>query len=826
MTNTENNNDRKKYVLQVQRGEELSLRRPEEICNEESIMRPSYEKAMRALMRIMLQTKRFHNDNNNKCRSLDVYALENRLFSYSGNIIAFAASRGGGKTATMLSFSQILKKGFKKRCAKPFPATELEYIVDNSFLNDLGCCNEDPERWMERCCFIPLTPIAPAVLEGDQNILYVVLSRLYRYAERLITECGRVDRIEEAQKNKIIRSFQKVLSGINGIKGKQTHPADLAGMQDICDGMSLSRHFYELVQNILEMAAGDKGNSDRYLVIQLDDADSKMQMVHEVMEDVRKYLMIPNLVILMSVDQKCLSDVVFQDNLSCFSYLIDIDKDRLSRDLSRIANKYIDKLIPPTHMVQLPQLDQVVIHWGDMLRLRYVDESGENVYDWMNDENLDLQTAILVLIYRKTGILFVKPPHYLHNLIPRTLRGFVQLLSFLDSMQNIPVLHAKQFANAKVYAEAILTRSKISALNQRRFAEYFKSSWLNVKITDLEDLDFLRKFADTVSTNRVRLAVKHLCKRYGESFEGNKPEYFRDKDLEIKDIRNLEDLDQLMWVIEETHRTEKDFRLVFAIRTLLTLDSHQHILKIMRDSARVFLKNPEDYKYLTFNLSPDDIWVPKTLWLEEVGKQYRQDNPNGQSEAKDRTRQCNCLADVKTQEKNAQINKEIDEFTLCDKAFARLLILGEKEVMSLLRDDDQTERLFLYQIQDLAVMLFANRDVSYAVRRYLNNYMNIPENSNDMRENVIVIKLTKLINAIWNQIDGFNDGYVKVRIADPEDIITRDITEGTKNLLLQLFKSPQDKTHDPLNTDTGHSTPGDSVEQQNASDDRNEKTEF
>ena len=544
MTNTENNNDRKKYVLQVQRGEELSLRRPEEICNEESIMRPSYEKAMRALMRIMLQTKRFHNDNNNKCRILDVYALENRLFSYSGNIIAFAASRGGGKTATMLSFSQILKEGFNKRCTKPFLGTELEYTVDNSFLNDLGCCNEDPERWMERCCFIPLTPIAPAVLEGDQNILYVVLSRLYRYAERLITECGRVDRIEEAQKNKIIRSFQKVLSGINGIKGKQTHPADLAGMQDICDGMSLSRHFYELVQNILEMAAGDKGNSDRYLVIQLDDADSKMQMVHEVMEDVRKYLMIPNLVILMSVDQKCLSDVVFQDNLSCFSNLINIDKDRLSRDLSRIANKYIDKLIPPTHMVQLPQLDQVVIHWGDMLRLRYVDESGENVYDWMNDENLDLQTAVLVLIYRKTGILFVKPPHYLHNLIPRTLRGFVQLLSFLDSMQNIPVLHAKQFANVKVYAEAILTRSKISALNQRRFAEYFKSSWLNVKITDLEDLDFLRKFADTVSTNRVRLAVKHLCKRYGENFKDNKPEYFRDKNLEIKDIRNLEDLDQ------------------------------------------------------------------------------------------------------------------------------------------------------------------------------------------------------------------------------------------------------------------------------------------
>lgn len=741
MKGTAKNNDRKKYVLQVQRGKELSLQRLDDICNKESIMRPSYEMAMRALMRIMRRTKQFHKDHENKIEGLDVFALENQLFGYSGNIIAFAAPRGGGKTATMLSFSKVLNEGFGKA----------DCSVDNSFLNDMRCVKgESPESWMARCCFVPMTPIAPAVLEGEQNILYVVLSRLYRYAERLIAERSRYDRIQEIQKNQIIRSFQKALSGINGIKHPdKMRPGDLASMQDVSDGLSLSRHFYDLVQNILKLAAGDRDVSDRYLVIQLDDADSKMEKVYEVMEDVRKYLMIPNLVILISVDQKCMSDVVFQDNLKCFPDLLRIDEVRLSRDLSQITNKYIDKLIPPTHMVQLPQIDQVVIHWGDMLRLRYVDEDGKDVYDWMTEEEMDLQTAILMLIYRKTDILFIKPSHYLHNIIPRTLRGFVQLLSLLDSMENIPDLDFGKYHDVKSYAEAVLKQAEIVAINQRKFADYFRNSWINVKITDLQDLEFLRKFADTVSANRIRLAVKHLCKNYGDGFKENKPQYFIDKQIEIKDIREREDLDQLLWEIDQLHRTETDFRLRFALRTLFTLDSHQHILKRKRETARDYLKREvaesedttpkgvEGLGFLLFDLSPDDMWIPKNLWVDEV------------------------------------VDKVVNEHGLCvkyakqyERLLTPLLMLGKSGYDStvasmkkrLLNDgyNDREIQWILHQTQEFAVMLYANSDVSYAVRKYLMEDVECPDEENKD----IFIEHT-IIKSIVKQVNGFNDGYLK-----------------------------------------------------------------
>ena len=668
--------EKKKYVLKVQRGEELNLHRLDKISDKESIMRPSYEKAMRALMRITRQTKRFHMENQD---GSDAYALENLLFGYNGNIIAFAATRGGGKTATMLSFSQILSEGFG--------IGSVNSGVDNSFLNDLKCgWEEQPDVWMTRCHFLPLTPVAPAVLEGEQNILNVVWSRLFWYAERLLSDRSRSERIKEVQKNEIRRYLQKVLSGIKGIKEPGGGSSgDLASMQDVCDGLSLSRHFHMLVQSILKLAVGDYNISDRYLVIQLDDADSKMQRVYEVLEDVRKYLMIPNLVILMSVDQSCMSDVVLQDNLRCFPDLIKIDKNRLSQDLLKISNKYIDKLIPPTHMIQLPLLNQVVIQWGDMLRLKYVHQGDKDVYEWMKNDKLELETAILMLIYRKTGILFVKPGHYLHNMVPRTLRGFGQFLAHLDSMPDIPELDFDKFTSVEEYAKAVLRQSEIAAINQRRFEDYFKYRWINTKITNLEDQDFLRKFAESVSANRIRLAAKYLYKCYGDS-------------IDIKHIGNREDLDLLMWKIDQIHRTERDFLLMFALRMMFTLDSHQHVLKEKREAARSFLMNPKEKKVLLYDFKPSYISVPERLPINE----------GSERELK-------------------KIFKDDRWIRICSGVLTPLL--DSKRIRSNIYDMERTEpeiiklQKVIHRMQDLAVMLYANCGVTYDVRKYLDRYI-------------------------------------------------------------------------------------------------------
>ena len=759
--------EKKKYVLKVQRGEELNLHRLDEICDKESIMRPSYEKAMRALMRIMRQTKRFHMDNQG---GSDAYALENLLFGYSGNIIAFAAPRGGGKTATMLSFSKILEKGFQTDTIAP--------VVDNSFLNDMKCGPEEqPDDWMARCRFLPLTPVAPAVLEGEQNILNVVWSRLYRYAERLLSE-RRSDRIKEAQKNEIKRSLQKVLSGIKGIKDpEKKFSGDLASMQDVCDGLSLSLHFHMLVQNILDLAVGDHNVSDRYLVIQLDDADSKMQRVYEVLEDVRKYLMIPNLVILMSVDQSCMSDVVLQDNLRCFPDLIKIDENRLSQDLLKISNKYIDKLIPPTHMIQLPLLNQVVIQWGDMLRLKYVHQGDKDVYEWMKNDKLELETAILMLIYRKTGILFVKPGHYLHNMVPRTLRGFGQFLSHLDSMPNIPELDFDRFTSVEEYAKAVLRQSEIAAINQRRFEDYFKYRWINVKITNLEDQDFLRKFAESVSANRIRLAVKYLEKCYAEKGKDNKSlgDFdFIDHRIQTKEIKSREDLDHLMWELDRIHRTERDFLLMFALRTMFTLDSHQQILKQKRKAARAYLTHPKENKILLYDLSPKYIRVPEILpfskdTIDTLKEKFKDDN----------------------------------WIRICSGVLTPLL--DSKRIRSTIHIMESRDSKILklqkviHRMQDLAVMLYANCDATYEVRKYLNRYIQKMEFIG-FRDPAAA---TAIMDSVLRLVSSINDGMLNPVLPEVQEernrymSIMNELSRLAEKDLAELYKQDDAANHKP-----------------------------
>lgn len=757
--------EKKKYVLKVQRGEELNLHRLDKISDKESIMRPSYEKAMRALMRIMRQTKRFHLENHD---SLDAYALENLLFGYSGNIIAFAAPRGGGKTATMLSFSEILAKGFSTNTLAP--------VVDNRFLNDMKCEQEEqPDAWMARCCFLPLTPVAPAVLEGEQNILNVVWSRLYRYAERLLSE-RRSDRIKEAQKNEIRRSLQKVLSGIKGIKDpEKKYSGDLASMQDVCDGLSLSRHFHMLVQNILDLAVGDHNISDRYLVIQLDDADSKMQRVYEVLEDVRKYLMIPNLVILMSVDQSCMSDVVLQDNLRCFPDLIKIDENRLSQDLLKISNKYIDKLIPPTHMIQLPLLNQVVIQWGDMLRLKYVHQGDKDVYEWMKNDKLELETAILMLIYRKTGILFVKPGHYLHNMVPRTLRGFGQFLAHLDSMPDIPELDFDKFTSVEAYAEDVLRQSEIAAINQRRFEDYFKYRWINTKITNLEDQDFLRKFAESVSANRIRLAVKYLEKCYAEKDENDKSlGYFNFNDYLIwtKNIQNRDALDYVMWRLDRIHRTERDFLLMFALRTMFTLDSHQHILKKKREAAREYLKNPKDEKILVFDFSHERIRVPRFQPITEdaeykLAKMWNRIGDNKNNNPWRNDIHLPIFAELLTPllESN-RIRSTIDS-----------MVSRDPEILKLQK--------VIHKMQEWAIMIYANCEATYEVRKSL--YQHIDTSKTDTAP--------EIMNSMLRLVSSFNDGNLDQSLVDLVQYGNR--YTSVANALAKLVADALRKTEKP-----------------------------
>lgn len=599
----------KKRTIKIVKGQELNIHVSNDICCEQSYMNPAYRQATRALMEIIRQTSNFHKITETATDT----ELTNYLFQYSGNVIMFDAQRGGGKTRTMLSFANILSNHDERM---PYSTPQPECLKHrNSFLNELD------QKRLSECRFLQMSPIAPSALEGTQNILYVVLSRLYNYAESILRSGSTCDRINEREKSELFQAFHRCLSGINGIKQpNQKALGDITSLQDISDGIALRKHFYDLVQSILRIAAPREGAKNRFLILQMDDADSQISSGYEVLEDVRKYLVIPNLVILISADAYMLHNVILQDHLGKFPALIAIDKEKeiVSKELSKTCRKYIDKLIPPSHMIHLPQLDKFVEVNGNRLDLEYVfyDELDHEVpvLNWVKDGNWNLQNIVLMLIYRKTGVVFANPSGYLHNIIPRTLRGLNQLVYLLSEMEDIPKVDTENISDIPAFVEAIQAQLPVMEENLSRFVDYFTNEWIGAKIKNFEDRDFLREFCKTAGSNRVRLAIKHLKERYNYK-EGQK----------LRDDRLV--LDTMMVNLEQNHRTQDDFLLFFSIRTLLSLESHRLILLKKKETIHDFNEKIDVAKQtgktselspIVFDFNPDQLILPKSYLTKET----------------------------------------------------------------------------------------------------------------------------------------------------------------------------------------------------------------
>ncbi len=567
--------------LEVVQGSELKIFASNQICRENSFMHVAYRQAVRATAEVVRSTIDFHKAAE---KIKPAAKMDDLLFRYSGNIVAFVAQRGAGKTQTMLSFSQILEEN-----------SNAEKRIWDKTLNEDAC------KRLPDCQFSVMAPIAPSSLEKNQSFLYVVLSRIYRYVEDLIQQKGPYGNTDAALLDKLWQQFNKCLSGINGVKKTEDHSyEDLSMLQNVSDGIALRRYFYELVQSVLRLRAGDQKFQDFYLVLQVDDADSQIENGYSVLEDMRRYLVIPNLIILMSADIRMLHNVILQDHLRQFPDLKDVERKKSGEsssaflnELSRMCRKYIDKLIPPSHMVHLPRLDKYIELSGNSLQLKYIDRDGRPVLPWSNveGEDWDLQKFITMLIYRKTGIVFVSHSVHLNNIVPRTLRGLNQLIYLLSEMEDIPRRPEGYTPpiDSEHLAQLVADQLPIAEDNLSRFSDYFTNDWIEAKVSRTEDRNFLRKLSAGFQARFVQETLEYLKDRFPAEAQSNKIPALRG-------TAGLYDLDKFLLKLEEEQRSEDDFLLIFAIRTLRSIESHRLVWRQKRKALKAYYWPEENRK--------------------------------------------------------------------------------------------------------------------------------------------------------------------------------------------------------------------------------------
>lgn len=335
---------------------------------------------------------------------------------YLNNIIAFCGERGQGKSSAMQHFVGELRR------------------------------EEDKEV---------LQVIDPTAMEMAHDIVDIIISQLFAYFRKNRKK-------NEALDMELTQAFQKVHRNMSVLKNadkfierEYAYNSSLQNLSDITDSMEMRADIIRLVRLYL------KFRDKEMLVIPIDDLDLNLDHVYKVAEQLRKYFMIPKVMIVMAVNMEQLTLCVEKELLKELTPLKESKRWNIQREARNMSGRYMEKLIPFPRRMQLPDIHAIAEDGENAVEVIYKTKDTEDEKDVIFDSKKQgIEKGILNLIFEKTGLVYVAKPNEVHPIVPSTLRELVNLISLLGDM------------------------GEDQEENLEAFEQYFCRVWLEHNLTD------------------------------------------------------------------------------------------------------------------------------------------------------------------------------------------------------------------------------------------------------------------------------------------------------------------------------------------------------
>ncbi|WP_341220493.1 hypothetical protein [Polaribacter atrinae] len=378
------------YNIKIEKGEEF----------DESIFKDVYRQAAKCVEEIITQSQKGI-----------VPSISNDSYN---NIIAFTGERGTGKSSSMISFAEALinkkdnshktffTKGKKKNKAyKNINETEID----------------------------SLDVIDPSLFKGDDKLFEIIISKMFSKFQKEIT--GGVLNISQDDKRKLIKHFQKVFNNLKVVhKGKSDvyDKEAIEALSDLAYGTNLKDNFGKLVDVFLKTI----GKGSDFILIVIDDFDLNISGAHEMLEDIRQFLIQKNIILFIACKIEQLQDSVNQEIVQNFKTIINNDTIQnvyLSEEVNDKSERYLDKLLPLEKRINTPSFN-LNNSSKDVLNI-YGEDVDKDVY-----KGKSIEKTILELIYRKTKHI-VTSNDFENIIIPSTLRNIANVTTFIYREKNI-----------------------------------------------------------------------------------------------------------------------------------------------------------------------------------------------------------------------------------------------------------------------------------------------------------------------------------------------------------------------------------------------------
>lgn len=324
-----------------------------------------------------------------------------RISDQQNRVMAFVGDRGTGKTSAMISF--------------------VNACVDGSVTV--------PDRAGRPYSFYSLPVIEPSRFSGWESIIGYVVSQIYSELEEHYKLLDRTLVHTIINQCTCIREAIRVW-GMSPQALLEQNSDELSHLRFLSQTKRLQEQLQQLIDSYLTMRTiqreqcspcGQGNLESSFLIIPIDDIDTSIHAAYRLAEELRSYFMLPHVIVVMALKVEQLSDALeqrfiheFKDLYAAGSYL--------DAQPATMAAKYIQKLIPEQHQIQMPGLSLTELG-SCMLRT----EKGESRH---------LVNHLLELIHSKTGILLIPDERNSHPLIPHNLRALHQMLCLFDGMKD------------------------------------------------------------------------------------------------------------------------------------------------------------------------------------------------------------------------------------------------------------------------------------------------------------------------------------------------------------------------------------------------------
>lgn len=427
------------------------------------------------------------------------------------NVFAFIGERGSGKTSCMRSIVHLLEDPRSSQ-------------LDNTVL---------------KRNFYALDMIDPSFIDSESNIIGVILATLYK---KFLDYSHNVN---ESLKFKLAESFARVQHDFCRMMTNSTIPDDdLEALSSLSAAIDLRTSMYELIDRFMKYM----GKENAILLISVDDIDLHSRDAIKMAEQIRKYLVLPNVLVVMAVK---LDQLAKLKRLHYSREYSDTRQTLNDKDLDEMVDRYITKLVPYNHRVYMPES---TFYWDAGLHINQKDNS---CYLFES-----VRQAVPELIFRKTRYLFYNSAVKTSFIVPNNLRELRQIIRLLVDMKD----YWQYDENGKVIAEEYN--------NKEMFKKYLFESWM-MNHLDADSQKGIKELASISEAIQINATALRIIR---DKFEKDK--FFETKDSPISNILNsnnqvyniaIGDVLAIIDFVERKDITLEQMHFLFMIKTIYSM---------------------------------------------------------------------------------------------------------------------------------------------------------------------------------------------------------------------------------------------------------------